>query len=173
MVQTKRLTEAANERDYIVEYKDHPKRINTITPMGDGKFMVLAMENENGHYIVTAIDTKKGSYVESLKKRGVVLDVRGGTPYSPSATSPEGAARQPERLSGVTDKEPPGADQTSLPDDYVQKRSPEVSRDSIPQVGGSAVVDSSCDALKAKAADFQTSEDFTSHAFDDNVKQLS
>lgn len=101
-IPTTRLVHAANQRDNIVQIGGNPNHINTITNMGDGKTMVLAMEKRNGHYVVTAIDTKKTNYVNSILRRGNVLDTRGGTPYSPSATSPLGTARQPERLSGVT-----------------------------------------------------------------------
>jgi len=103
-----RFVENLNDSETLIFYnkrdKNEPTKINFIKNLPNRRFLIVATNQfSDKHFVVTGIETKYQNYVESVKKRGEVINIAGRTPF-PSIASPptqSEATRQLERFSGV------------------------------------------------------------------------
>lgn len=84
----------------LVFYKRDPAKINFIRKVTDNRFLVVGTRRFNNHFVVTGLETTKAGYIESIKKRGEVINIAGRAPFSSIAQPSEEDRRQLE-LSGV------------------------------------------------------------------------
>ena len=96
--------ESINKPDFLMFSKEEPGKINIAKKLDNGEYLVVGTRQFKGHFVITGFTSKKLGYLDNVKDRGDVMDVAGGTPFSPIANAPEGTRRQPERLSGVSNK---------------------------------------------------------------------
>lgn len=95
-----KFVENLNNPDFLVFPKEDPDKINFVKKQDNGEFLVVGTKRYNGHFVITGFEPGRADYIDSIKKRGEVIDIA-GRPLGSSIETPVKGASQQE-LSGVS-----------------------------------------------------------------------
>lgn len=95
------FVENINASDELLVYKDNPNQINLIKKLNDGETLVVGARRFNGHFVVTGFKAGNERYLNSIKKRGEVINIAGRS-LTPSSLGPNGLVPAGANVPGVS-----------------------------------------------------------------------
>lgn len=91
-----------NTAETLIFPKDNSNKINFIKNLGSGEYLVIGTKRYNGHFVITGFEAGRSDYIDSIKKRGEVLNIT-GRPLGSSIEKSSLENPSQQELSGVND----------------------------------------------------------------------